>query len=75
MYEPQGESEERYAEWSGQVREVLLNAYPDRYRPMPQTDSSILIEDEDTTYSHWRAAENAKRSQLGFKPLHEVERS
>lgn len=73
MYEPQTESEERHAEWFAQVRETLLAVFPDRYRPTPDTGSSLtMIEDPRTPYARWRAAENAKRARLGFAPLHEI---
>lgn len=75
MYEPQGESEARHEEWAAQVREALLRAFPDRYRPLMggiEGASGTLIEDPKTPYAAWRAAENAKRASLGWKPLHEI---
>lgn len=73
MYAPQGESEERHEAWAKQVREVLLEAFPNRYRPLGfEGKAAMLIEDAHTTYARWRAAENAQRAALGWKPLHEI---
>lgn len=73
MYAPQTDSEARHDEWAARVRDALLTAYPDRYRPLPTAgSSSVLIEDPDTAYVKWRAAENATRASLGWAPLHEI---
>lgn len=77
MYAPESPSEGLHAEWSRQVREVLLEAYPNRYRPMDiwpldPAQATTLIEDPDTAYAAQRTAENAKRASLGWEPLHKI---
>lgn len=73
MYMAMVPLEEEYHEWVRATRQVLVEAYPDRLRPMVLVGSAAtLIEDADTEYSAWRAAQNAHRAALGFKPLHEI---
>jgi hypothetical protein len=73
MYAPEQESERLWPERSGRVREALLDAYGDRYRPLGTgLLDGVLIEDPRTGYSRRRRADYAQRARLGFRALHEL---